>query len=207
MDSSEPVVIWPPFEAFYLEALLFSTITALDAAASVETALDTGAAYEPSSSEWQEAALAIVNGVQRVAHQAGAVSRYLWPPTKSARAQARGMRLRDGLGVSDSSPLRNRELRNSLEHFDERLDAFCSGLVAGRILPTYVGPLGKDPEVPTYLFRAYYTNVGVFEVLGKRFEMLPILDALRDLHNRLVLCTNAGGRIPDRWSSNLEADV
>ena len=70
-------------------------------------------------------------------------------------------------------------LRNDIEHFDERLDEFCAHVTAGGILPTYVGPMVADPEIPTHLFRAFYTDVGVLEILGKRYPVHPILDELR----------------------------
>lgn len=177
--------------------MLFSTTSALDAASKVQSALEAGALCALASHEWQENALVIVNGVQGIALQAGVISRYLWPSSKQPLHLARGERLRAGLGIRDNSSLRNRDLRNALEHFDERLDDFCQTLIAGRIIPTYVGPLGEEPEVPTFLFRAYYTDVGVFEVVGKRFEMSPILDAMQDLHDRLLACSENGSRIPN----------
>lgn len=187
--------IWPPYEAFYLEGMLFCTEAGLRAADDVRAALDIGAQHLPASSEWQEAALVIVNGVQTLAINAAAISRYLWPAGKDAARLARGRRLREGLRVAEDSPLKNRDLRNHLEHFDERLDAFCGTLLAGHILPAYVGPIPPTPEVPTYLFRGYYTDVGVFEILGKRFETQPILDALQDLHASLVECSSNGRRL------------
>lgn len=196
MNDNSKAGIWPPYEAFYIEAMLFSTTAALEAASRVQSALELGSPHPPASNEWQESALAIVNGVQTIAGQAGAISRYLWPSSKKQPHLLRGERLRVGLAVRDDSSLRNRELRNCLEHFDERLDEFCQTLVAGRILASYVGPLGSEPEIPTNLFRAYYTDVGVFEVLGRRFEMTPILDEVRELHDRLSECSANSGRIP-----------
>lgn len=65
------------------------------------------------------------------------VSKILWPPelgsgrrakshplTQSAR-EARAKALRRVLGVQDSSTLRLRHIRDSLEHFDERLELWC----------------------------------------------------------------------------------
>jgi hypothetical protein len=68
--------------------------------------------------------------------------------------------------------------------------------VAGVILPTYVGPLGEQQEVPTHFFRAYYTDIGVFEILGERFEMAPILEEVDELHDRLLTASCNGSRIP-----------
>ena len=60
----------------------------------------------------------------------------------------------------------------------------------------YVGPLGEQHEVPRHLFRAYYTDIGVFEVLGERFEMAPILQEVEELHERLLAAACNGSRIP-----------
>jgi hypothetical protein len=188
--------IWPPYEAFYIEGMLFCTTAALRAADDVHAALERGSQFASSTSEWQESARAVLDGVQTLALQAAALSRYLWPARAKELHLARAARIRSGLGVSDDSCLKNRELRNALEHFDERLDEFCRTLAAGVILPTYVGPLGSEPEVPTHLFRAYYTDVGVFEVFGERFEMTPILEEVEVLHENLLEAANDGNRIP-----------
>jgi hypothetical protein len=188
--------IRPPHEAFYLEALLFCTTAGLSAAERVRIALNQGAPCSPASPEWQASAHEILDAVQTIALQAAALSRYFWPARKEKLHLDRAARLRAGLRVRDSSSLRDRELRNLLEHFDERLDTFCQTLATGVILPTYVGPLDDGPQLPVHLFRAYYTDTGVFEALGQRFEMLPILREIEDLHGVLVGCAEIGGRIP-----------
>lgn len=196
MENDPVQGIWPPYEAFYLEGMLYCTTTALGAADEVRVALEYGSQYQPRSREWQDSARVILDGAQTLALQAAALSRYFWPARTKEPHGSRAERLRAGFGVANNSSLRNRELRNALEHFDERLDLFCQTLAAGRILPTYVGPLHSEPEIPTYLFRAYYTNVGVFEVLGERFEMSPILEELEGLHGKLMEARRNGNRIP-----------
>lgn len=198
MRNDIPGGIWPPHEAFYIEGMLFCTSSALRAAEDVHAALERSAEHAPSASVWQESARIILDGVQTLAVQAAALSRYLWPVRTKKLHLLRAARLRSGLGISEDCCLSNRDLRNALEHFDERLDEFCSTLVAGVILPTYVGPLGELHEVPTHLFRAYYTDIGVFEVLGERFEMGPILEEVEELHERLLAAACNGSRIPYR---------
>jgi hypothetical protein len=174
--------IWPPHEAFYIEALLFCTTAALRAADSVHDALEASSALDQQSAEWQECARVIVDGAQTVALHAAAISRYLWPAKQKEPHLSRGAVLRKGFAITNDSPLKSRDLRNALEHFDERLDSFCRTLGGGYILPTYVGSLGNPTEAPVYMPRAYYTDIGIFEVLGERFAMSPILDAVDDLH-------------------------
>lgn len=192
--------IWPPYEAFYIESLLHSTGIALRSADEVQSALVAGREYAPSSQEWQDCAFTIISGVQTVVVQAASVSRFFWPARVGEVHLSRAQRLKTALEMSEESPLRSRDLRNRLEHLDELLDDFCGQLTAGVILPTYVGPIGEESGVPTHLFRAYYTDVGVFEILGHRFEVQPILNELRFLHSRLLRCVANGVRLPDNRS-------
>jgi hypothetical protein len=51
------------------------------------------------------------------------VSRVFWPVRNaSKKARARATRLKELFGLDDDHPLASRRLRNSIEHFDERLD-------------------------------------------------------------------------------------
>lgn len=200
MTSNQPQGIWPPHEVFYLESMLLCTSAALVAADDLRAALRRGAYHSQDSQEWQDCAYIVVNAVHTMATQAAALSRYFWPIRDREPHKSRAARLRASLAVSEKSPLRNRDLRNRLEHFDERLDEFCQNFVAGVILPTYVGPLQVPGGVPTHRFRAYYTDIGVLEVLGVRLELQPIVDEIHDLHNRLVNCGERGGRLPDHIS-------
>jgi hypothetical protein len=188
--------IWPPHEVFYIESLLHSTGVALRAGADVRAALQEGSRFEPSSGEWQQHAFDILSGVQNIVLQGASISRYFWPTRSKEPHLSRAERLRTSLGVRDDCVLKNRALRNRLEHLDEHLDVFCGGLVAGVVLPSYVGPSAPEPDVPTYLFRAYYTDIGVFEILGDRFAVQPIYDEIDRLHDRLVECVQSGGRLP-----------
>jgi hypothetical protein len=83
-----------------------------------------------------------------------------------------------------------------MEHFDERLDKYCREGLVGNVFHQYVGPVPRKPEVPSHVFRAYYTDQGVFEVLGQRYEMQPIVDEIAAIHESLRTCCEAGYRIP-----------
>jgi hypothetical protein len=190
--------IWPPYEAFYLESLLYCTDSALESVALVGARLERGAPHQPESADWNESAHAILNGVQNIAIQGAGLSRYFWPARNREPHSARAVHLRAGLGIREESPLRDRDLRNQMEHFDEKLDQFCQGTVVGNILPQYVGPFPGEPRVPRHIFRAYYTDQAVFEVLGRRYSMQPIVDEIAALHERLRTCCEFGHRIRTR---------
>jgi len=196
MADSTNIGIWPPHEVFYIESLLHSTGAALRAAEDVRTALNEGSHFEPTSAEWQQHAFNILSGVQSLVLQAGSISRFFWPARAKEPHASRALRLRTSLSIGDDSALKNRALRNRLEHLDEHLDTFCGGLIAGVILPSYVGPSAPASDVPTHVFRAYFTDIGVFEILGDRFAIQPIYDEIDRLHDLLVECIESGGRLP-----------
>ncbi len=88
--------------------------------------------------------------------------------------QARGAELRKNYQVADDSPLRSRDLRNAIEHFDERLDDYLAQGIVGTIYPHYLGIEPPPSQVKRHFFRAYFTNTGVFQLLDHRFEIDPL---------------------------------
>ena len=98
--------------------------------------------------------------------------------------------------MTDESPLKDRELRNCIEHFDERLDHYLSKLIIGHIIPSYVGEAPEKCEVPQHIFRAYYSDIGTFVILGARYKIQPIVDEIFRLDRILRLCITDGCRLP-----------
>ena len=69
-----------------------------------------------------------------------------------------------------------------IEHFDEKLDHYLAKGIVGHVIPHYFGPEGDSSGVPRHCFRAYFINVGVFEILGNRYEIEPIANELLRLN-------------------------
>jgi len=192
--SDNKLAIWPPYEVFYIHSMLFCTKSAVT---SIERICD---ALEKISKDTSEAPLAnldsedILNNFQNIVVQGAALSRYFWPVRKGHENRAKF--LRETLCVDDNNPLKSRDLRNEIEHFDEKLDYYLSNkIIVGNIFPQYVGPLPKNNGVSIHIFRAYYVDVGLFEMLGKRYEMEPISDEIYRLHDMLNVCAENGGRL------------
>lgn len=193
----ETLGIWPPYEVFYLDSLLYCTNSSLKSVETIRASLARGASLAPESDEWNTQAGAILDGIQNIAIQAAALSRYFWPARNREPHTARAQHLREGLSVQDDSPIRNRDLRNQIEHFDEELDRLCAGGIVGNVFPQYVGPFPGEPEAPRFVFRAYFTDRALFELLGHRYSMQPIVNEILVLHDRLRGCCDSG-RI--RWT-------
>jgi hypothetical protein len=197
--SSEdpPFVFMPPFEIFYLISLEFCTSSALESAERVMDLMGGG-----QSGEKETPPQIVLNEVQNIVNQGAAISRYFWPSDKKYRA--RGEALRNAFGIGDSSPLKDRKLRNMVEHFDEYLDDYLRVNCAGQYVPEYVGSAPQHDRGPLKLFRAFFVDTGQFEILGETYEIQPILDAIGDLHEMLVECHSNGSRFPRKPPESAE---
>ena len=186
--------IWPPYEAFYIDSMLFSTSSSAVSVDAVATTVEAMGRGELARSDLDEDAF--LNQLQNIVLQGAALSKFFWPIRKGKGHEARGEHLRAAFGVTDASPLKDRSLRDALEHFDERLDIYLQRNVVGYIIPRYVGRTLATDGVPAHLFRAYFLDRGVFSLLGKEYEMQPIVDEIGRIHDLLVTANENGSRFP-----------
>jgi hypothetical protein len=166
MSESYVQAIWPPYEAFYIWSMLFNAESAARSVLQVNAVMHVVMENSPEDPVSVLPVQYLLTELQNIIVQAGALSRYFWP-VRSAH-EWRGAQLREAFGISEDSPLRSRDLRNAIEHFDEKLDRYLENGVVGQVLPEFVGLSREQGGVPVYLFRAYYVDTGVFALLGKR---------------------------------------
>ena len=188
IDDS-PFLFFPGFEAFYLISIHFSTDAALRSATALSKWIERYA-----SDDEKFPPQVPLNDAQNVLNQAASVSRFFWPTGK--KYQERGERLRNAFDIHDASPLKDRKLRNMVEHFDEYLDDYLRANFAGQYVPDYFGPSPPSDRGPLKLFRAYFTDVGHFEIFGESYAITPLVEALIELHYKVSECLNSGSRFP-----------
>ena len=177
--------IHAPYEVFYIESMLSSTRVALTSVSAIEQT----EIYPDGSS-----AVEILNHFQNIILHAAIISRYFWPPKKSVIHEVRGNHLRKALRIDDNNALKDRNLRNLIEHFDENLDVYLLKHFAGYFIPAYVG-VKENSEIPYHFFKAYFIDTDEFEVLGKAFTMSPIITELKKLNKLLEECGKNGSRL------------
>lgn len=133
--------------------------------------------------------LATFAGIQSLLGAGAMVSKLLWPPKSAKELGAqRGAALRACLDITDDfSVLRSREVRNALEHFDERLDSFIAegnyifvdsniGLIEMflRMLPP-----------GTKVLRHVDTSTGDVSVLDSSISINELCDAMVEVEERV----------------------
>lgn len=203
MGNQDEFFIWTPHQAFYVQSMLFNTASALQS-------YDKASKYVKAISEGkigpQDRKDELLDCLQNLVNQGGAISRYFFPASDSPRGatpeqkgmhKKRGAYLRKVFGVDDGSPLKDRGLRNAVEHFDERLDLYLESGIVGHIFPSLILEEPEETEVPHHIFRAYYLRKGIFQVLGERYEIQPIFEEIKRIHGLLVKFDENGGVFKD----------
>ena len=199
MTRPNPYEIWPVYEVFYITSMLFNAESALASAQWLSKLFAEIEAGERDINPHYP-----LNELQNIVLNGAALSRYFWPVR--AGHEQRAAKLRSAFKVAEGNPLQNRDLRNHMEHFDERLDDYLAAGVVGQIFPSYFGPTPPPSQVRQHFFRAYYTDSGVFEILGKPFEIMPIVDEIVRIHELLTDFEKNGSRLPqEEKKGNAEA--
>lgn len=170
-----------PYHIFYIESILFNCTSVRRSDNVIEALFSRFEKDRDAGVKSELPTTALLGEMQNITIHAGSISRFLWPsPTKdkemSESHKIRGETLRKVLDVNDNSPLKNRGLRNAIEHFDERLDKYLSSEITGNIFPEYVGPRPEDDGVPRHIFRAYFIDDYTFVLLNEEFDLFPLID-------------------------------
>ncbi|MGK5053664.1 hypothetical protein [Janthinobacterium sp. RB2P8] len=192
--------IWTPHHAFYIQSMLFNTNSAFQSCSIAEKIVKKISDGEIDPQAKKDI---LLDCLQNVVNQSGAISRYFFPSRDGPKGASgkslhkdRASYLREVFDVGESSPLVNRGLRNSIEHFDERLDLYVQQGMVGYIFPSLILPEPEDSEVPHHIFRAYYLKQGIFQILGERYEIQPIVNELARIHDLLMKFDQKGGVFP-----------
>lgn len=103
--------------------------------------------------------------------------------------------LRESLIINDSSPLANTDLRNHLEHYDERLDRWYNNSVARNYADFIIGP--RESTIvgleETDIFRFFDPKTKEVIFWGERYAMEPLIT---ELYRIASIATNESEKPP-----------
>ncbi|MFL6091087.1 MAG: hypothetical protein ACJ71Z_13215 [Aeromicrobium sp.] len=117
-------------------------------------------------------------GVESFLNAAANISKSLWGA--GGRLEHERQPLRESLNVTDDSPLASTDLRNHLEHFDERLDRWYATSSSHGYADFIIGPKqftisGMDEAD---MFRQFDPSTGEIIFWGEFHPLFPIRDAI-----------------------------
>lgn len=121
-------------------------------------------------------------GLQSILISASNASKLLWGAgrtDKEAQALHEARRpLRESVGVDDSSPLNSRRVRNSFEHFDERIDDWFKASENHNYVGRNIGPPNMiviDGAPPDDHFGHFDPSTSVVTFWDRSAELNPIV--------------------------------
>lgn len=117
---------------------------------------------------------------------AACISKLFWPPRQ--KSEARGVFLRELLSVKkETSPgLSNRSLRNSLDHFDERLDEALAKGQGKLFADSNIGPVGAIALGTELVFRHYDPTSRIYTFREQDFDLGQICKEVGDIERALM---------------------
>ena len=150
------IAIQPYHEIFYYYSILYTAECSVRAFEFYEYLLKSNAD-----------AIQLVGAVQEAIGHAGALAFYFWNNGGSSKQpheikdyiKNRGEYLKKEFMIDDSSPIKNRAIRNTFEHFDEKMDIFLLNTMSGLFYPM--------PVIQSHLSIEK-------EQIGKYFKLLDI---------------------------------
>jgi hypothetical protein len=120
----------------------------------------------------------IFRHLDAILSHAGRISLILWPARE--RNKARGEILRKMLGVSDDDVLSNRSLRNSLAHFDERLEEWFASTGGSMVIDLNVAP--SVPVDRQKALRHFMPDKMIYVFQSEEYDMRSIARSVSAIH-------------------------
>jgi hypothetical protein len=143
------------------------------------------AAFEPVEHRESQARFETACEAFRAIHSflthAGCVSRLLWPgPEKRAQSRAAVLRGLVGVSPADAAVLGQRDLRNHLEHYAERLDRWAASAPSRSYIHDVIAPYTPPAwAVERDIMRWYDPATQVYRFQGEIFDVAELHAALK----------------------------
>jgi hypothetical protein len=185
--------IFAAYEAFYIESIVYASSRAIDAFLRYDIARSVG-----------DTQVNQVSAVHEALAHAGALSHFFWPSPLGRKASqtqrqltsARANKLREAFAVTEDSPLKNRNVRNSLEHFDERLDSYLLVNDSGYFFPSaLIGQADMAEDKRGHIFKMVDPISSTFVCLGISFEFGTLRKETQRIHGLAQQMMKNGARL------------
>lgn len=178
--------IVPYHEVFYIRSIMFSAKKSITSFNSFWQQL------QESESDPEN----IVYDLYEALAHAATISRYFWPSHNKKRLHSsRGLKLRNAFTLNDNNPLKDRQLRDTIEHFDERLDKFLLNDPIGHIFDLIITDQEILDNEATYIFRLVDPTRGIVVLFGEKYNFISIQKAVHDIYGKAIQMDSNGGKL------------
>jgi hypothetical protein len=185
--------IVPVYEVFYIECIRIASLAAINSWERLNEIVS-------SETLLKSDGLDLIDLAENIINQAAILSKYFYPPrsqgSKNVIHRLRGEKLRSSYLIDDSNPLKDRTFRDFIEHFDEKLDEFLNGTVAGNIIPPKrLFWKSEDISEVTFLFKAFIVSEFKYISLSREIYLPPLMEEVYRIYNLSLDYLHNGGRL------------
>jgi len=127
----------------------------------------------------------VFGGIQNLLNAAANISKSCWGA--GGKLTVERSDLRASLEITDTSPLANTDLRNHLEHYDERIDRWWRESERHNHVDYSIGPAARSIVglEPRDIFRHFDPETGHIIFWGEHYDLKELVAAIRDLLPRV----------------------
>jgi len=172
-------MIFPPYKAFYIESIKINCEIAFN---SVEIVNQEIKIFEKTNEINHNL---VLGNIQNIILQAGNISKYFFPIAKNAISLERAQELREVFLIENNNVLKNKKLRNAIEHLDEKMDVFFQTYKAGNFYPSCVRYEHEFNERLDVFFRAYFLDSQRFVILNESFKITPLMEEIERIYDMI----------------------
>ena len=182
--------IFPQCEALYIRSIRYSA----------NRSVESFRRYDASKGSEDSQAVQ-VGAIHEALGYAASLSRFFWlsgggNPDYKGLVHARCEKLRDAFGLDNNSKLKNRRLRDALEHFDERLDKFLIKNGTGMFFPdAMIGDSDLADDQMGLIFKLVDPDKEVFVILGEKYPFAGIRKEVKQILSTADIFAQKGMRL------------
>lgn len=175
----EDFIVWPHHIAFYEESLRSRVTSALNSVEVANSIIQTLPSEEPLSSDWRRV---LLDEMQNIVIQSGAISKFFRHLEMERMNYIKNaVNFFKSYLILNQTPLKSRKVRDHIEHFDEKLDNYLydpQKPVSGYIFPELVADIDDNEGTPHHIFRGYYLQTGIFQILNEQIEINSLVEEI-----------------------------
>jgi len=135
-------------------------------------------ALKDGTSAVQQTTTRVFFSIQNLLNAAANISKAFWG--QRGRFAAERQALRDSVGIPDTSPLRDVNMRNNFEHLDERLDKWWAESARHNHADLNIGPIGAIAGLDDIdMFRLFDPHSTEIVFWSQRFNLQSLIDEVQ----------------------------
>lgn len=124
--------------------------------------------------------------IQSILVASANVSKILWPVR--VQSEWRGKLLREQLGIEEDNLISDRTIRNHLEHYDERIEDWCTNVKSAVYMDSRIDPFERSPMgIHQFSHRSYNPTTRTLSFRNESIDLTAVLAVLTKIREKCRL--------------------